>query len=207
MSREIACPSCGAPQDISNPGVAMSVCEYCGNAVVLSDEGVENIGKQAILSEGFTRLFRGATGSLHGNRFRVLGRARYSFGQGFWDEWFIDRDGAGPAWVTEDNHELALQRAVTSESLPTTSSLRPGVEVTVHGTTYVVHEVGEARCIGVEGELPRTIKTNDAFAYADASSRDGRYVLGIEQRDPPQVFTGRWVSHSSLVLDDPGYQA
>jgi hypothetical protein len=205
MAGEIACPSCGAPHDVSNPGVTMSVCEYCGNAVIVSETGLENLGKQATLDEGFTRLYRGAAGTVYGARFRVLGRARYSFGRGFWDEWFIEQDGAGNAWVTEDNHELAVQRPAEKATVPAFAELRPGAEIVVQGTKYYVHELGQAACIGVEGDLPRVISADDTFDYADASSMNGKYALGIEFKQAVRVFTGRWVGHDSLVLDDAGH--
>ena len=85
-AQEIQCPSCGAGRTIRNPGVITIVCEYCGNAVYWDQEKIANAGKQSILPEGFSRLFRGATGSLLNKRFCVLGRVRYSFGRGFWDE-------------------------------------------------------------------------------------------------------------------------
>jgi hypothetical protein len=68
--------------------------------------------------EGFTRLFRGATGRLEKRPFVVMGRVRYSFGSGFWDEWFLEFGDGTIGWLTEDNHELALQTRTTSKKIP-----------------------------------------------------------------------------------------
>ena len=59
----IKCPSCGAEHDVSNPGIITIVCEYCGTAIYWDEKKIKDAGKQSILPEGFSRLYRGATES------------------------------------------------------------------------------------------------------------------------------------------------
>ena len=201
MVNTISCPACGAPHDVTNPGIVMSVCEYCGNAVVLDEGNAQDLGQQAILSEGFTRLFRGAVGALFNRRFLTHGRARYSFGQGFWDEWFLEFEDGSTAWITEDNHELALQRPVDSH-VPGFDSMSIGQRLVVADKSFQILEKGEAKCIGVEGDLPRLVGVDESFQYVDGSSPDGLYALGIEYgASDTRAFTGRWVRHDALHLD------
>ena len=201
----ITCPSCGAGHEIYNPGVITIVCEYCGNAVYWDKEKIRDAGKQSILPEGFTRLFRGATGRLRHRRFIVLGRVRYSFGKGFWDEWFLEFTDGAISWLTEDNHELALQTRYKGKNLPSLEALKPGKRFAVRDIDFVVHEVGHAECLGVEGDLPREIMTGETYPFSDASSLDGRFILGIEyDKDPPTLFLGQWLKYSDLSLDDEG---
>ena len=104
------CPSCGAPRSLTNPGIVTFVCEYCNTPVYWQEDSVRAAGETSLLSEGFTRLYRGATGSYRRKRFRVLGRVRYDHGSGFTDEWFLELAGGESAWMTEDDHRLAVQR-------------------------------------------------------------------------------------------------
>jgi len=204
-SRSITCPACGASHDISNPGLMMFVCEYCSNAVYWDREKVEAAGAQSVLPEGFSRLFRGAAGSYHQKRFLVHGRVRYSFGRGFWDEWYLEMNDGSNRWLTEDNHELAVQAPVTLGPVAAFESMRPGSMISVRGHSFVVQEVGTAECIGVEGELPERYLTGETYPYVDASSPDGRHTLGIEyDDDKPSGFVGRWLKHAELRLDDEG---
>ncbi len=143
----IQCPSCGATHDVLNPGVVTVVCEYCGNAVYWDTEKIEDAGRQSILPEGFTRLYRGAAGRLAKRRFTVMGRVRYSFGKGFWDEWFLSFDDDTIGWLTEDNHELALQNRTALKQAPALASLKPGRKFKAQGIDFVVQEVGQAECI------------------------------------------------------------
>ncbi len=203
--KEIQCPSCGAVHPVWNPGIMMVVCEYCGNAVYWDEDQIRNAGKQSILPEGFSRLYRGATGELSGRRFVVLGRVRYSFGHGFWDEWFLEYADGTTAWLTEDNHELALETLLESTPVPPFASLYPGARLTIEGETFVVEEVGEAECLGMEGDLLHPVLTGERYRYADASSPDGRHTLGIEYDEtPPTVYKGAWISHTALKMDEEG---
>ncbi len=182
----------------------MAVCEYCGGVSYWNEQGLAGTGKRSMLSEGFTRLYRGATGTLRGQRFRVEGRVRYSFGQGFWDEWYVTSPDGASAWLTEDDHELALQTPYDGTGLDV-RGLAPGRSFTVDAGTFVVLEVGEARCIGVEGGLPDAILPDDRYDYLDATSPDGKLALGIELDDgQPVLYLGQWLGHHELVLDDEG---
>ena len=204
----ISCPSCGATHDVRNPGVITVVCEYCGNAVYWDKEKVRSAGKQSILPEGFSRLYRGATGSLNQRRFCVMGRVRYSFGKGFWDEWFLEFADGSIGWLTEDNHDLALQTRTSPGRIPPFTSLRPGKTITIRkDATVVVREVGQAECIGVEGDLPIEVGTGETYSFADAGTPDGQFVFGIEyDADPPTVFIGKWLKYGELTLDDEGLE-
>ena len=128
MSLDFSCPTCGAAQQITNPGVVMAVCEYCENAIIWDEDAIRSAGKKATLSEGFTRLYRGASGTLLKKRFRVLGRVRYSFGGGFWDEWFVELSDGKSGWLSEDHHQLALETEVKGVVKPY-SQMRPGLHV------------------------------------------------------------------------------
>lgn len=179
----------------------MAVCEYCKGVCQWNEQGVQDVGRKSMLSEGFTRLYRDAAGTLRGRRFRVEGRVRYSYGRGFWDEWYVELDDGSTAWLTEDDHELALQTEHPGP-LKAKKNLVPGAKFKVADMRFVVTEVGEARCLGIEGRLPDLILPDETYDYVDASTPDGRYALGIERdEDPPTLFLGEWLAQDELVID------
>jgi len=205
QSKRITCPSCGAGHDLYNPGIATIVCEYCGNAIYWDAEKVKSAGRQSILPEGFSRLYRGASGRLKNRPFFVMGRVRYSFGAGFWDEWFLEFSDGKIGWLTEDNHEFALEKRSTAKHLPLFEKLSPGSRFTVKGITFVVEEIGHAECLGMEGDLPISARSGEQYAYADASSPDGKYCLGLEyDQAPPVVYFGQWLKYEDLRMADEG---
>jgi len=199
----VNCPTCGAPLPVNNPGIVIAVCAYCHGVCHWNEQGAQAAGKQSMLGEGFTRLYRDATGTLRGKRFVVDGRVRYSYGRGFWDEWYVQLEDGSTAWLTEDDHELALQWPHAGPLQ--CGALQPGAQVTLDGRTFVITELGEARCLGLEGSLPEVLLPDETYTYADASSPDGRHALGIEMDEtPPTLFLGEWLGHGELVLDDEG---
>lgn len=203
----IRCPSCGANHSLHNPGIITVVCEYCGNAVYWDEEKIKDAGKQALLSEGFTRLYRGAGGTLFNKRFLVLGRVRYSFGQGYWDEWYLEFMDGRLGWLTEDNFELCWETRAEGAKVPPYEELRPGRRVSVGGRDFVIEEKGEAVCLGVEGKLPKAVLSDETYRFADGSSLEGIYTLGIEyDDDPPTVYTGKWLKHAAIEMDDEGLE-
>jgi len=206
-AREINCPNCGAPRRVENPGTLMFVCEYCGAAVYWDEGQVRASGQKAALTEGFTRLYRGATGRLRGKRFTTEGRVRYSFGRGFWDEWYLRFDDGATAWLTEDNHEICVEAKLAgvtdvAEVPPPQGSF---TRASFRGIDFMIEERGEAECIGAEGELPFVVRLGETYRYVDGSSPDGKHSVGIEyDADPPNVFVGDWLRHEDVALDDEG---
>lgn len=201
----IACPTCGAPLPARNPGIVTAVCEYCGGVSYWNEQGLAATGKRSMLSEGFTRLYRGATGTLRGQRFRVEGRVRYGYDQGFWDEWFVVAPDGTQAWLTEDDHELALQTRREGSRIET-RGVSPGGAISFEGSSFVVLELCSARCLGVEGSLPDALLPDETVDYVDATTPDGRLALAVELYDDgtQEIYLGEWLGQDELVLDDEG---
>jgi len=186
-----------------NPGIRSQACEYCGTISLWDEAGHRDSGKKSMLPEGFTRLYRGATGTLRGRRFEVLGRVRYGYSRGMWDEWYIRLEDGSTSWLTEDDHELCVEDEVGPAMLP--DELEVGMVIPVADVPYLIREVGIASCLGIEGQVPRAILPDETYGYADGSSVDGTRTLGIEVDDvPPTFFVGHRLQHEDVVLDDEG---
>lgn len=197
------CPSCGAPLPSRNPGIRAQTCEYCGTISLWDEEGHRDSGKKSMLPEGFSRLYRGARGQVRGRGFEVLGRVRYGHARGFWDEWFLRYDDGETGWLTEDDSQLALESKL--EGVRLEAELDVGKIIVLNEVPYLILEVGQARCLGIEGQVPRGILPDETYGYADGSSVDGTYSLGIEYDEtPPTIFTGERLQHEDVQLDDEG---
>ncbi len=185
--------------------MVVTVCEYCESALILDEQGVRDSGRKSRLPQGFTRLYTGATGLVRNHRFRVLGRIRYSYGRGFWDEWAVELEGSGGVWITEDDHELALEQPGQRVPLGEFSAFSPGNKVQILGKEVVIEEIGEATCVAVEGSLPIPALPGETYRFADGTTPDGRYTVSIEwDEDTPMVHVGHWLNHETLQLDDDG---
>jgi len=198
-----SCPSCGAPLPARNPGIRSQACAYCGTISLWDEQGHKDSGKKSMLPEGFTRLYTGATGALKGTRFEVLGRVRYGYPRGMWDEWYVRLEDGTNAWLTEDDHVLSLEEKAPDAVIE--SDLEVGRVVPVLDTPYLIREVGIATCLGIEGQVPKEVLPDETYAYADGTSVDGKQTLGIEVDEvPPTVFVGHRLDHDDVRMDDEG---
>ena len=96
------CPSCGAEIDSDHSLAQLIVCQYCNSAIVLDEKATRVAGKMAVLAQTPGPFYVGGGGSYRNRRFRVLGRVRYGYSKGFWDEWYVEFDGGTTAWISED---------------------------------------------------------------------------------------------------------
>ncbi len=199
---QVQCAQCGAEHKVVNPAAISVHCEYCDAVLLLVDTNWVDSGKKSRLSQGFSRLYRGAVCVIHNVEYHIVGRVRYSFGRGFWDEWYALTDIGDGSWITEDNHEFAVQRRVDAHQLDSDpTNLAVGDEVSLDGRTYRILEKGTATCLGLEGELPKGILPDEVYPYADGGSLDGVYALGIEyDDDQPTLFIGEWVSAKNITV-------
>jgi len=204
--KNVKCPSCGAPADVDR-SAAMAVCDYCGSAFYFKDEAVELKGKAGVLVETSSPLYVGATGTLRGRGFRVMGRIQYRCEGSIWEEWFLRTDDDAELWISEDEMEFCLERPVENPGpIPPFDQVRPGDVLQVAGTAVSVDEKDVASLESVEGSLPFPLELDRQFPYLDASGPNE--TLTIEYvADGVEVHRGVWMDASDIVLDNPRPEA
>jgi Domain of unknown function (DUF4178) len=142
-----------------------------------------------------TRFRVGGTGKLKGHSFRVLGRLAYAHEKGSWDEWFIEMEDGKILWLTEDEGELFLETPLELTSpAPPYAELSPGGQIKLNDKVGTIEELGEARCLGGEGEIPFQVELGETYQYADGSLSDENSSFGLEYDTGAgnvRAFTGR----------------
>lgn len=204
MSRAVQCPSCGAQHEVHNPGITALNCEFCKTLIYWDAQAVHDSGVKAILDPPSSALRVGEPVTLKKREFTVLGRVRYSFGGGVWDEWFLEGADQKIVWLTEDEKEFALEQPVKADpAVPPFTELRVGAPVTVHDRPFMVEEVGRAACLGVEGQVPFVVIPNEVYPFADLVSEDGTISLGVEYDEAgvPSLFQGSFVAREELRVN------
>lgn len=195
MEREFDCPSCGAANVVTNPGILMKVCNYCKTAIYWDEESALRAGSKSMDLPESTRFKVGATGKLKGKPFRVLGRLSYAHEKGTWDEWFVEMRDGQILWLSEDEGELFLEKSFTlTEQVPPHADLKPGMEIALGSKVGVVEEIGQAQCVGGEGEIPFQVEIGEIYPYADGAAPDGSFSFGLEYdagTGAPRAFIGQ----------------
>ncbi|HOD14619.1 MAG: DUF4178 domain-containing protein [Spirochaetes bacterium] len=193
------CPSCGAPVEVKNRFSKVLVCSYCGTHLRLTGDGFDATGKHPKLAE-FPSLFKvGSTGTILGRPFTAMGRMRYNYPGGHFDEWFMEYDG-GTAWVTEDEGTYSLYTEVEEAlEFPDITTVRAGQNVMIGEKKVMVKEKGNAEVAGAEGELSFYIEPGTKLTYMDGVS-DGRKVSIEATENEIELFSGRPLLKRDIVV-------
>jgi len=153
-ARSLSCPSCGAPLPIEHRFVRMIACRYCDTVSEITDEGLDPTGKTAKLAPLPTIFAVGQRGKLQGRPFHVLGRVRYGYDEGVWDEWYFAFDDGSVGWLEDEEGEYILAKGERLRTeIPAFDAVRVGSRIDVNGHAFFVTERCRARVQGAEGQL------------------------------------------------------
>ena len=196
------CTSCGAPFEIKNRFSKVLVCGYCGTHFKITDGGLDRAlsGKHPKLAE-FPSIFKvGGTGKILGKTFTVLGRMRYSYTGGHFDEWFLDYDGE-QAWLAEDEGTYALYTEVMEAiEFPDITGVRAGQNIVIGDKKVMVKEKGKAVIAGAEGELSFYAEPGTEVIYMDGIS-EGKKISIEGTVDEIELFSGRPLLKRDITLN------
>lgn len=174
----IQCPSCGAQLELQYRHSRMVVCSYCGQTSYINAGMVNPAGQKILLSDYGSILSVGKRGKLKGKSFGVLGRLRFNYEDGFWDEWLIWFDGSEYTdyWLQEDEGEFVLfsKKTLTGQA-PIFENIKVGTSILVNGFPMFVTEKNNASINGGEGELPFQVIPGEKADYIDGIS-DGKPI-------------------------------
>jgi hypothetical protein len=172
---------------------------------VQSEDALKEVGKTAALVEDGSPLQLGASGTIEGKTFTIIGRIQYQHGLGFWNEWYLNmaEDAGGPAWLGEANgmYFFTHQKkdAVLDEGTKF-DDLVAGGEVTVDGKEYFVKDIQSTKVVSGEGELPFPFESEYEAPVVDLVRQDGTFATLDFSEEKPLFFVGRAMGFRDLHL-------
>ena len=198
---EFNCPSCGASLKVENRFSKVVICCYCGQTCSVVAEGLDPAGEKVTLAD-FKSIFSiGATGSLAGDRFKTLGRLRYSYDGGFWDEWFLQFDKGQKLWLQEDEGEFTcFEKETLTSPVPPFSEISVGSMILVNEHSVFVTEKNQAEISGGVGELYFSITPGEEVNCVDGNS-GGRLVSIEFTPNEINLSFGKEISINEILID------
>ena len=174
--------------------------------VMRSGAGMQDMGKAAVLPFDISPIQLGTTGTVSGMGFEVIGRVRWGWEDGSWNEWLLLGVDGAHRWLGEAMGQfmlLAEQDAAALEDEPFKSyvnggTLNVGQAAPLGGITYLVADIKDATCIGSEGELPFatpprwTVNSIDFRSDSGACASLQRDELGVS------LYAGSYVELADL---------
>jgi DNA-directed RNA polymerase subunit RPC12/RpoP len=191
--KTFACPNCGAELEARLRSTKLVACSYCDSNVFLEDDAVRLAGKQGVMADYPSLLQMHQSFRYRTWQFMPIGRARFDYGQGFWDEWWVMGNDGDGRWLSVDEGDFALEETVDIEKTPSAFELVPGRSITIAGEELFITEKGRATCIGIRGELPEALDVGDSYTYFHLSGVGGLlYTLEID-RGRAAFHRGHWI--------------
>ncbi len=190
IEKTINCPQCGYPLPIYFKWTKLVQCPACKSSIFLEDESIKLIGKSSTLSPEPSLLTIGEPIIIENKSFLPLGKIRYSYGRGFWEEWFLKGESNREFWLSIDEGDFALERPL---NIPLPFKDFRELQVGREYGKYIVTEKNSAECVGFEGELPREIKIGEIYEYAHLSKGGASLVTVEYQNGNMRIFVGEWI--------------
>jgi hypothetical protein len=174
--------------------------------LVRSGEAITMVGKAAELPFDVSPIQIGTRGRFEDQGFEVIGRVRWGWTDGSWNEWLLLFDDGGKAWLGEAmgqymllrERPLAELRANAIRTLINGGEVPIGTQAQVDGEILTVSDARQATCIAAEGELPFTAPAGWTIFSVDFRSPSGRCASLQRDGDSADFYDGRYVTLAEL---------
>ncbi|MGJ5820564.1 DUF4178 domain-containing protein [Paludibaculum fermentans] len=195
------CPNCGAPIKFAWSSAVQAACPYCQAIIVRRDVNLEAVGVVADLPPDASAIQLMSEGFFDNKHFIVIGRIRYEWEQGNWNEWHLLFNDGTNGWLSDAQADYAVSFAVAPPiAFPTPLELKKGQVFQLQGGQFMVTHLTKVRYVGFEGELPFTTTDRSEFMTADLRTMDARFATIDYSETPPLLFMGRYVDIEALKL-------
>ncbi|MBX9813711.1 MAG: hypothetical protein A4S12_01880 [Proteobacteria bacterium SG_bin5] len=210
MALHLSCPNCGADNVFRSPALPARVCDTCRTLLVRTDAGLEQAGEVAVLPFDVSPIQRGTRGTLDGQGFEIIGRIRWGWTDGSWNEWLMLFQDGAHGWLGEAMGQYLFTREVPLDQLRAPwgagvaagSSAIIGTKVQVAGAVMVVSDAREVECLAAEGELPFRAPTGWRIYSVDLRSESGAAASIQRDGDELSLYVGRYVTLAELAPRD-----
>jgi len=182
---------------------------------VQTEDALKEVGKTAALVEDGSPLQLGASGAIDGKTFTIVGRIQYQFGQGFWNEWYLnmaqEKAELGSAWLGEANGIYFFTHLKKNAQIPKNlqfEKLHAGNSVALDGQTFYIKDIQRSKVVSGEGELPFAFESEYEAPVVDLVSQSGIFAtLDFSEVDltaenqAPLVFIGKSLGYHDLHMN------
>ena len=207
---KVSCPQCGAEVVFRSAALPSRVCDYCRTMLVRSPEGVAPVGTATEVPFDMSPIQLGTRGSFEERRFDVIGRVRWAYDQGSWNEWLLLFGNGETGWLGDSMGQFMMlfERPVADLRSPEAKRLieggeaAPGTEFQADGEKLVVGDARQVTCIACEGELPYRMPQGWRAYSVDLRSRSGRCASIQRDADGTSFYDGRYVTLAELSPTD-----
>ena len=189
----LTCPNCGSPVPAQIAQITMLTCDSCETTLYLQGGRLLSAGQSGPMHDAPGLIRLDETVTLGKSQVTLLGHARFSYGRGWWDEfWGIDHRDRG-CWVSVDEGDIVLQYALRQDDWPRIERDPPvGMAFKYNDRSAQVIETDRAECLSVRGAFGERLQVGETYSFVNAQTDDGDLLSGEFWAGGESWFIGRW---------------
>ena len=190
IEKTINCPQCGYLLPLYFRWTKLVQCPSCKSSIFLETLGAKVVGEASELSPEPSLIKLHEPIQIETKTYLPLGKIRYSYGRGFWEEWFLRNRNGKEFWLSVDEGDFVLESKIA-----TPDKLKDFDKITLNQKfgNYIVTELDEGECVGFEGELPKKVTIGDTHRYAHLSGVGAALMTVESSIEGVEVYSGRWI--------------
>ena len=197
------CPSCGAPSQFNSNLSLFFTCPYCRTQVFKNENQIESMGQVADLPEDMSPLQLFSEGTYGGKSFKVLGRVKLKWDDGYWNEWYLGHSNGTTAWLAEAQGEWIYSVQINDIKVPAFREKDVGSSYSYNGAQFTFADFKQAKSFGFEGELPFKAVLGESRESIDLLGNRNPKFLSFETDDSgARAYLGTYVSLKELKINN-----
>ena len=193
------CPNCGDNVAEALASAPMAVCPSCATTLYQLDGRLLSAGTGGEMHDAPLLFGLGDRIHLAGSWREAVGHARFSYGPGWWDEFWVEDASGDGRWVSIDEGDIVSQKPLYPP--PRQAIPRRVGAVVSFGEGYRVSEIGQGRCIALRGRFPEVLAVGDTHDYINCMSWEGELLSGETHAGETEWFLGQWLDPFELEIE------
>ena len=202
----LACPQCGSALSPAMPGLPVVTCASCDAMVLIENGALEHVGDSGRMPFDVSPLRIGTTLLVDGTRGEIVGRERWAWERGSWNEWLLQLPGADHRWVAEEAGYYMVMAPIAPRAdvmqrlggMKRLGRAALGNTVKVEKVGYTVADIKTVRCIASEGHLPHIVPPAQERHSIDLRSRSGAVLTFQEDANESGCWVGTYRTLAQL---------
>ncbi|WP_227445973.1 DUF4178 domain-containing protein [Cognatishimia sp. F0-27] len=171
----------------------MLTCPSCSTTLYVDGGRLRHAGTAGEMLDAPLLFDVGDRVTLGLDTYDVLGHARFSYGRGWWDEFWVEDAEGGGAWLSVDEGDIVLQVLVPRDRWPAVPrNIRVGSGIQAFGQSFVITERDQGTCVALRGVFGEALQIGETYEYLNANGSDGSLLSGEFWEGGQAWSLGRW---------------
>ncbi|KUF12461.1 DUF4178 domain-containing protein [Pseudoponticoccus marisrubri] len=195
------CPNCGDAVPGRLDAALMAVCPSCDSTLYILDGRLNAAGTAGVMHDAPTLIGLGDRVQLDGRWLTVEGHARFSYGPGWWDEFWATAPKGDGVWISVDEGDVVAQSDLPDPPADLPARPRLGDTVQYRGETYAATEIDSGECTALRGVFPERLAVGDRFDYVNLSGPETTLLSAETHAGQTDWFLGAWLDPFELQVE------